>query len=119
MQSRGVVSSTMGLHDNLYILVECYQETHEALHGELAEFPAQHLGHVWLTDAEQICHLDLFQTPLFPDRINFKYKLCFHQMLFRIRHADVLEHVPASDFISSPAHRFLSSAICSASRSRC
>src|ERR1035437_293763 len=107
MQRRRVVSVTMGLHDDLYILIECHQKTQKTLHRELAELPAQHLGYVGLADAQQIGHLDLFQTPLFPDRIDFEHKLRFDQMFFRIRHAEILEHVTASDFVSFAAHRSL------------
>jgi hypothetical protein len=41
----------MGLHHNLYVLIERHQKTQKPLHGELAEFPAQHLGYVGLADA--------------------------------------------------------------------
>src|ERR1035437_4737798 len=119
MQRRSVVSATMGLHDDLYVLIERHQKTQKTLHGELAEFPAQHFGYVGLADAQQTGHFDLFQTPLSPDRIDFEHKLRFDQMFFRIRHTDILKHVTASDFVSFLAHRSLSCAICLAWRSRC
>src|ERR1017187_267165 len=115
MPRRSVVSVTMGLYDNLYVLIERHQKTQKTLHGELAEFPAQHLRHVGLADAQQIGHLDLFQAARLSDRVDFEYELRFDQMFFRIRHAEILEHITASDFVSFPAHRSLSSAIRSAS----
>src|ERR1017187_2341265 len=109
----------MGPYDDLNILIERHQKTQKTLHGELAEFPAQHLGHVGLADAQQTGHLDLFQAARLSDRVDFEYELGFDQMLFRIRHAEILEHITASDFVSFSAHRSLSCAILSASRSRC
>jgi hypothetical protein len=52
MQSRGVVPGPMGLHDDLYVLIERDQKTQKTLHGELAEFPPQPLGYVGLADAD-------------------------------------------------------------------
>src|SRR3989442_10513079 len=105
MQRRTIVPAAMRLHDDLYVLIQRHEKTQEALHGELPELSAQHLGYVGLADTQQISYLDLFQTPLFHDRVDFEHQLRFDQMFFRIRHAEILEHITASDFVSSLAHR--------------
>jgi len=110
----------MGLYDNLHVLVERHEEAQKAFHGKLPEFTAQHLRYIGLADSEQAGGLDLFQAAFFHDRVYLKYKLRLDQMLFRIRHIDILEHIAAADFISLlAAHGFTSFAICSALLSRC
>jgi len=74
----------MGLHYDLYVLIERHQKTQKTLHGELAEFLAQHLGYAGLADAQQIGHLDLFQTLLLDDPVDSEHKLRLDQMFFRI-----------------------------------
>ena len=86
----------MRLYYDLHILIERHEKTQKALNGKLPEFTAQHLRHIGLTDAEQICGLNLLQTPIFQDRVDLEYKLRLDQVLFRIGNADVFEHVAAS-----------------------
>lgn len=50
LQRRCVASVQMGLHYDLYVLVERHQETQKRLYRELAEFPAQHFRYVGLSD---------------------------------------------------------------------
>src|SRR5271165_141573 len=120
LQRGDVVSVTVRLDDDLHILIESHEEPQKALNGKLPELTAQHLGYIWLTDAKQIGSLHLFQTAILHDRVDLEYKLRLDQMLLRIRHTDVLEHIAASGFVSLlVGHGCISLAICSASRSRC
>src|SRR5712692_7045602 len=73
MQRRSVISVAMGLHDDLHVLIQRHEKTQKALHGELPELSAQHLGYVGLADTQQISDLDLFQTPLFHDRVDLEH----------------------------------------------
>src|ERR1017187_5300905 len=118
MQGRSV-APVMRLDDDLHILIERHEKAQQALNGKLPELTAQHLGYVGLADAQQIGRLDLFQATLFHERVDLEYKLRLDEMLFRIRRAEILEHVPAADFVSLFAHGSISFAICSASRRRC
>jgi hypothetical protein len=43
----------VGLHDNLYVLVERDQEAQQAFHGKLAEVTAQHLRNIGLAHSQQ------------------------------------------------------------------
>jgi hypothetical protein len=120
LQSRSIASVTVRLHDNLHILVERYQEAQKAFHGKLPELTAQHLRNIGLADSEQADGLHLFEAASFQDGVNLEYQLRLDQMLFRVRHTDVLEHIAASEFVSLlVTHGFLPLAIRSASRSRC
>jgi hypothetical protein len=109
----------MRLYQDFNILIECHEKAKKALHGKLPELSAQHLGDIGLADAEQIGRLDLFQAALFHERINLENKLRLNEVLVRIQHSEILEHVPAAAFVPLFAHGSLSFAICSASRSRC
>ena len=120
LHRRRVVSTAMRFHNNLNIVIEGYQETQQAFDGELAELSAQHLRDIGLADAKQLGGFHLLEAALLQDRVDLEYKLRLDQMLFRIGHADVLEHVAAPGFISLfVAHCFPPLAICSASRKRC
>src|SRR5208282_3621387 len=92
MQGRRILRITMRPHQDFHILIERYEKTQQALHRKLPELAAQHLGDIGLPDTE---------------------------VFGRIPYAEILEHVPPAAFISLFAHRSLSFAICSASRSRC
>jgi hypothetical protein len=100
LQGRGVVSAAVRLYDNLHILVERHQEAQQSFHGKLAELAAQQLRYIGLADSEQRGGLDLFQAASFHDGVDLEYKLRLDQMLFRIRHTEILEHIAASRFVS-------------------
>ena len=108
MQSRSVVPVPVRLHDDLNILIERYEKTQKALHRKLPEFAPQHLGDVGLFDPEKIGSLNLFQPAIFHDRVDFENELRLHQVLFGIRQANILEHIPASVLISLSSSSFLS-----------
>ena len=61
----------------------------------------------------------LFQAALLHERVDFEDKLRFYEVLFRIRHTEILEHILASSSVSLLGHFFLSFAMRSASRNRC
>src|SRR5258708_4622841 len=119
MQGWGILRISMRLYQDFNILIECHEKTQKALDGKLPELAAQHLGYIRLTDAEEICRLDLFQAAPFHECVDLENKLCLNEMFVRIRHTEILEHVSAAVFTSLFAHGILSLAICSASRSRC
>src|SRR5208283_238235 len=120
LQRSRVVSVTVGLYDNRHILIERHEEAQKALNRKLTKFTAQHLRHIRLADTEQIGGIDLFKATILHDRFDLEYKLRLDQMLFRIRHTDILEPVAASGFASFlVGHGCISLAICSALRSRC
>jgi hypothetical protein len=52
LQGRSVISVTVRLHHDAHILIERYQETQQAFHGELAELSAQQLGNIGLADSK-------------------------------------------------------------------
>jgi hypothetical protein len=118
LQGGSVFPVVMRLYHDLDILIERHQEAQKALNGKLPEFSPQHFGNVGLANAKQLCGLNLFETALFQDRIDLEYKLRLNEVLLRIRHADVLEHIAAPEFMSLFADSLVSLAICSASRSR-
>jgi hypothetical protein len=107
LQGRSVVSITVRLYDDLHILIEGYEKAQKSLNGKLPELAAQHFGYIGLTDAEQIGGLDLFQSAFFQDSVDLEHKLRLDQMFLCIGHADVLEHVAASGFVSFLAHDFI------------
>jgi hypothetical protein len=51
MQRRSIFGVAMWFNDDFNILIERYEETHEALHGKLPKLSAQHLGDIGLFDA--------------------------------------------------------------------
>jgi len=105
MQGRGVVPATVRLYNNLDILIQRHEEAQKTFDGKLTEFPAQHFRYIGLSNAEQIGGFLLFQTALFHERVNLEYQLCFDEVLFRIRYADVFEDIPASAFVRLLGHR--------------
>ena len=46
LQGGGVFSVVMGLYNDVHVLIEGDEEAQKALHGELAEVAAQHLGDI-------------------------------------------------------------------------
>jgi hypothetical protein len=104
LQGGSVFPIVMWLYHDLYILIERYEEAQKALNGKLPELTSQHLGNVGLADAEQLGGLNLFETALFHDGIDLEYKLRFNEVLLRIRHTNVLEHIATPEFISLLAH---------------
>jgi hypothetical protein len=119
MQGRGVVSPTVWLDDNLHVVIEPNEKTQQALDGKLPELPTQHLRDIRLLDTEQLGGLSLFKSAAFHYAVNLEHKLSLDQMLFRMRNAEILEYVPASNLVSLFAHDFLPLAIFSALRKRC
>jgi hypothetical protein len=108
----------MRFHDNLYILIERDEKAQKTLNGKLPEFAAQHFRHVWLFDSEKTGSFDLFQAAPLHESVDFEDKLRLDQMLIGMWHAEIVEHVPATDFVSFVVHWPILFAICSASRSR-
>jgi hypothetical protein len=92
--------------------------TESAASARRPELAAQHRRNILLFDTEQLGSLSLFKAAAFHYAVNLEHKLSFDQMLFRIRNAEILEHVPASNLVSLLAHDFLPLAIFSASRRR-
>jgi hypothetical protein len=109
----------MRFYQDFNILIERHKKTEKALHRKLPKLATQHLGDVGLADAEEVGGLDLFQAALSHERVDFENELRLDEVLVRIPQAEILEHVPATAFVSLLAHGSLSFAICSASRSRC
>ena len=120
MQGRCALSATVGLDQDLHILIERYQKAQQAFHRELPEIAVQHLRDIGLTYAEQSGGLYLFQPASLQDSVDLEYQFSFDPMLFRIRYADVLKYIPTSDLVSLfAAHGSISLANSSASRKRC
>jgi hypothetical protein len=119
MQDRGAASATVRPYDDFHILIQGHEETKKTLDGKLTEFAAQHLRYIGLANAKQLGGVHLFHAARFHDRIDLEHQLRLYQVLFGIRHANVLEYIAASSFVSLVAHSFSSLAIRSASRSRC
>jgi hypothetical protein len=111
MQGRSVASIPVRLHDDLHILIERNEEAQQALNGKLPEFATQHLGDVGLFDPEKIGGLNLFQAANFHDLIDLENELRLYQVRFGIRHADILEDIPAPGLVSPLPHGSLSFAI--------
>ena len=86
MQGRRVLPIPM-FHYNVNVLIECHEKAQKALHRELTEHAAQHLGDVWLADAEKFCGFDLFETAPFHQRANLADQLRLDQVLACIRQA--------------------------------
>jgi hypothetical protein len=104
MEGWGVFPATMRLHDDLDILIERHQKAQKPLNGKLPELPAQHLGDIGLPDAEKLGRFGLFQAALFHERVNLEDELRFDEVLFRIRQAEILEHIPAPGLAPFLAH---------------
>ncbi len=97
------------LHDDLHVLIQGDEKTQKAFHGKLPELTVQHLGYIGLADTEQIGSFCLFQTAFFHESVDLVYKLRLHQMLFRIRHADILEHIAIPGLVVLLLHGFIRS----------
>ena len=106
MQGRCILRITMRFYRDFNILIECHEKAKKALHRKLPELAAQHLRHIGLADAEKIGRLDLFQSALFHERVDLEDKLRLDEVLVRIPHAEILEHVPAAVFMSLFAHGY-------------
>jgi hypothetical protein len=111
MQSRGVASAPVRLHDDLNILIERNEEAQKALNRKLPEFAPQHLGDIGLFDPEKIGSLNLLQPAIFHDRVDLENELRLDQVFFGIRDADILEDIPAPDLLRPLPHGSLSFAI--------
>jgi hypothetical protein len=107
------------LDHDFHILIERHKETQQALDGKLPELHrAASVRYIGLLDAEEISGLRLYQATLFYDRVDLEHELRLDQVLVGIRHAEILEQVAPSGFVSFLAHGFLSFAIRSASYRR-
>ena len=87
LQGGGVFSVVVGLYDDVDVLIEGDEEAQKALHGELAEFAAQHFGDIGLADAEQGGGFDLFQAALFHDRIDLEDQLRLDEVFLGVGQA--------------------------------
>jgi hypothetical protein len=111
MQGRSVPSIPVRPHDYLNILIERDEEAHKALNRKLPEFAPQHLGDIGLFDPEKIGSLNLFQAANFHDRVDLENEPRLYQVLFGIRHTDILEDIPVPGLVSLLPHGSLSFAI--------
>lgn len=85
-------------------MIKRYEKVQKTLNGKLPEPASEHLGYIWLTNAKQIGGFHLFQTALFHDGVNLEHQLSLDEMLIRISHPDILEHIPAAGLVRLPAH---------------
>jgi hypothetical protein len=104
MQCWRALSAAVFLDYDFHILVESDEEAQQALHGKLPELAAQHFGDVGLFDAEEIGGFGLLQAAFFHEAVDLEHELRLDQVLLRVRHAQILEHVPASGGVWSLAH---------------
>jgi len=95
MQCRSFSPAAVRPDDDLDIMIESDQEPQKPFDRELPELAPKHLRDVRLRDTEQFPGLDLFQTTLPHDGIDLVHELRLDQVLLGIRHAQVLEDVPA------------------------
>ena len=74
---------------------------------KLPEISAQHLRDIGLADAEQASCFGLFQPALLDDLIDLEHEARLCQVLFHIRHAEILKYIPALDFVLLLGHAYL------------
>src|SRR2546426_991793 len=91
-----------GGNANLDVFAEASQEFHQALHGEAIEPVAHEIRYVRLADAEQPGRAILGEAALFEDAVHLEGELDLEPALFRVRIAEVGEHIPASGLHVSP-----------------
>ena len=99
MQSRWMLPATMRPDHDLDILIQRHQESKQTLDGKQPELTTQHHGNIGLADAKQRSGLHLLQAAPFQHGIDFEDQLRLDEMLRRVRQAEILEDIPASNLI--------------------
>ena len=104
LDTSGFASLLMRFDHDLDILIERHEKAKKALHRKLPEFAAQHLRNIGLAYADQTGRLDLFQSALLQNRVDFEDELRLDAMFVCFRLAEIIEHVPAADLLSPFVH---------------
>jgi hypothetical protein len=104
MQRRSVVCIAVWPDDDFHVLIESHEEAQKPFNRKLPELAPEHFGYVRLANAKQSGGFDLFHVTPFHNSVDFVYQLRLDQMLLGIRHSDILEDIPASDFVAFLAH---------------
>ena len=81
----------MRSYDDFNVIIESHEEPQQALDRELPELAAEHLGDIGLGHAEQLARFDLLQAAILENSVDFVDELRLDQVLFGVRHTQVLE----------------------------
>ena len=87
------------LHDNLYIVPECDEESHQPFDRVAAELACQHSGHLGLIDAHEISRGRLGQLPLPDGLVNLNDQAGLDQVFAGVGQAEVREDVSRTGFL--------------------